>query len=188
MWRHWATSIPRTKIAESIKTTDGGKTWTKSLGIKVGDRAIGVCDIVMDPKNPKVLYAATYDKDRKPWMFRLGGPGSGIYKTVDAGATWTKLTAGSARRHDRPHRPRRRPSNPDVVYANIENANKPGMSDADREKELLRGQVERGDDRPGGIPKRRRRKDLEEGQPGKAARSAAIPATTTPRSAWTRTT
>jgi len=126
------------------KTTDGGKTWTKSLGIKVGDRAIGVCDVVMDPKNPKVLYAATYDKARRPWMFRLGGPGSGIYKTTDAGATWTKLTAGLpggmigrigldvAR------------LNPDVVYANIENANKPGMSDADREKELFSGKASAG--------------------------------------------
>ena len=48
----------------------------------------------MDPKNPLVLYAATYDKVRKPWTFAEGGPGSGLHKTVDAGKTWTKLTGG----------------------------------------------------------------------------------------------
>jgi photosystem II stability/assembly factor-like uncharacterized protein len=127
-----------------FKTTDGGKSWTKSLDVKVGDRAIGVCDVVMDPKNPKVLYAASYDKERKPWTFNLGGPGSGIYKTIDAGATWTKLTNGLpsgmigrigidvAR------------ANPDIVYANIENANKPGMSDEARLAELRAGKASAG--------------------------------------------
>ncbi len=127
-----------------FKTTDGGNTWTKSLDVKVGDRAIGVCDVVMDPKNPRVLYAASYDKERKPWTFNLGGPGSGIYKTVDAGATWTKLTSGLpggmlgrigidvAR------------TNPDIVYANIENANKPGVSDEARLAELRAGKSSAG--------------------------------------------
>ncbi|MFB3854534.1 MAG: WD40/YVTN/BNR-like repeat-containing protein [Vicinamibacterales bacterium] len=126
------------------KTTDGGKTWTKSLDVKVGDRAIGACDIVMDPKNPRVLYAATYDKERKPWTFNLAGPGSGIYKTTDAGKTWTKLTNGL-------------PSgmlgrigldvylrNPNILYANIENGNKPGMSDEERLKELREGKSSQG--------------------------------------------
>ena len=48
----------------------------------------------MDPVKPEVLYAATYDKERKPWTFNLGGMGSAIYKTIDAGKTWTKLTGG----------------------------------------------------------------------------------------------
>jgi len=126
------------------KTIDGGKTWTKSLDVKVGDRAIGACDVVMDPKNPKVLYAAAYDKERKPWTFNLGGPGSGIYKTVDAGATWTKLTNGL------PGGMLGRIgldvalNNPDIVYANIENANKPGMSDAERLAELRAGKASAG--------------------------------------------
>jgi photosystem II stability/assembly factor-like uncharacterized protein len=127
-----------------FKTTDGGQTWTKSLDVKVGDRAIGVCDVAMDPNNPKVLYAASYDKERKPWTFNLGGPGSAIYKTVDAGATWTKLAGGLptgilgrigldvAKR------------NSDVVYANIENANKPGMSDEARIAELRAGKASAG--------------------------------------------
>jgi photosystem II stability/assembly factor-like uncharacterized protein len=122
-----------------FKTVDGGKTWAKSLDVKIGDRAIGACDVVMDPRNSKVLYAASYDKERKPWTFNLGGPGSGIYKTIDAGATWTKLTNGL------PGGMLGRigidvaPLNPDVVYANIENANKPGMSDEERLKELRAG-------------------------------------------------
>ena len=77
-----------------FKTIDGGKTWTKSLDVKIGDRAIGASELVMDPVNPKILYAATYDKERKPWTFNLAGPGGGIYKTIDAGKTWTKLGGG----------------------------------------------------------------------------------------------
>jgi photosystem II stability/assembly factor-like uncharacterized protein len=127
-----------------FKTIDGGKTWTKSLDIKVGDRAIGVCDVVMDPRNPKVVYAATYDKERKPWTFNLGGPGSGIYKSIDAGATWTKLTnglpAGMLGRIGLDVAA----NNPDIVYANIENANKPGMSDEERLKELRAGKASAG--------------------------------------------
>jgi len=127
-----------------FKTVDGGKTWAKSLDVKIGDRAIGAADIVMDPANPKVLYAASYDKERKPWTFNLGGPGSGIYKTIDAGKTWTRLTTGLpggmlgrigldiSRK------------NPNILYANIENANKPGVSDADRERELREGKSSQG--------------------------------------------
>ena len=118
------------------KTIDGGKTWTKSLDIKIDGRAIGASELVMDPKNSKVLYAATYDKVRKPWTFNLGGAGSAIYKTTDAGKTWTKLEGGL------PTGAIGRigldvfQKNPNILYANIENANKPGMSAADRLKEL----------------------------------------------------
>ena len=127
-----------------FKTIDGGKSWVKSLDAKVGDRAIGACDLVMDPKNPKVLYAAAYDKVRKPWTFNLAGPGSGIYKTIDAGRTWTKLAGGL------PTGMLGRigldvyAKNPLIVYANIENGNKPGMSDADRLKELQEGRASAG--------------------------------------------
>ena len=77
-----------------FKTIDGGKTWTKSLDVKADGKTIGAADIVMDPVKPEMLYAATYDKERKPWTFNLAGPGSAIYKTIDAGKTWTKLTTG----------------------------------------------------------------------------------------------
>jgi photosystem II stability/assembly factor-like uncharacterized protein len=126
------------------KTIDGGKTWTKSLAVKADGRDVGACDLAMDPKNPKVLYAAAYDKERKPWTFNLAGPGSGIYKTVDAGKTWTKLTTGL------PGGMLGRiglavyPKDPNIVYANIENANKPGVSDQDRLKELREGKSSEG--------------------------------------------
>ena len=127
-----------------FKTIDGGKTWTKSLDVKIGDRAIGASELVMDPVNPKILYAATYDKERKPWTFNLAGPGGGIYKTIDAGKTWTKLggglPAGMLGRIGLDVYKK----NPNILYANIENGNKPGMSDADRLAELRAGKASAG--------------------------------------------
>jgi photosystem II stability/assembly factor-like uncharacterized protein len=126
------------------KTVDGGKTWTKSLDVKIDGRAIGASELVMDPLNSKVLYAAAYDKERKPWTFNLGGPGSAIYKTVDAGKTWTKLGGGL------PTGMLGRigidvfAKDSKILYANIENANKPNMSDADRLKELREGKASEG--------------------------------------------
>ena len=74
-----------------FKTTDGGRTWKKVLFV---DENTGANDIVIDPVNPQVLYAATYQRQRTAWGFNGGGVGSGIYKTTDGGGTWTKLTNG----------------------------------------------------------------------------------------------
>lgn len=74
-----------------FKTIDGGKTWNKVLYI---DPDTGVTDLAMDPMNPDTLYAATYQRRRTPFGFNGGGPGSGIYRTTDGGATWKKLTNG----------------------------------------------------------------------------------------------
>jgi photosystem II stability/assembly factor-like uncharacterized protein len=137
------------------KTTDGGKTWAKVLDIVVHGRNIGVVDAVIDPKNPEILYAATYDKARKPYTFNLGGPGSGIHKTTDGGKTWKKLIGGLpggmlGRIGIDVYK-----KNSSILYATIENANKKGMSDEEREKELLEdkssagmigGEVYRSDD------------------------------------------
>ncbi len=73
------------------KTTDGGKTWTKSLYISENT---GVTDIALDRNDPGTLYAAAYERRRTAWGFNGGGPEGGIYKTEDGGATWTKLTTG----------------------------------------------------------------------------------------------
>jgi photosystem II stability/assembly factor-like uncharacterized protein len=122
-----------------FKTIDGGKTWTKSLEVKADGRMVGAADLVMDPKNAKILYATAYDKERLPWTFNLAGPGSGIYKTADAGKTWNKLTGGL------PGGMLGRigvdvyAKNPLILYANVENGNKVGMSDADRLAELRAG-------------------------------------------------
>jgi photosystem II stability/assembly factor-like uncharacterized protein len=127
-----------------FKTIDGGKTWTKSLDIKADGKSIGAVDIVMDPKKPEVLYAATYDKERKPWTFNLAGPGSAIYKSIDAGKTWTKLTTGLPGGMIGRIGLDINLKNPLVLYVNIENANKPKMSDADRLKELREGKSSAG--------------------------------------------
>ncbi len=71
-----------------FKTTDGGKTWKKVL---YKDDKTGAIDLVMDPNNSRILYAALWQAHRTPWSLVSGGPGSGLYKTTDAGATWKKI-------------------------------------------------------------------------------------------------
>jgi photosystem II stability/assembly factor-like uncharacterized protein len=73
------------------KTTDGGKTWKAVLTISENT---GVSDIVYEPGNPDVLYATSYQRRRHVFTLINGGPESAIYKSTDAGATWTKLTTG----------------------------------------------------------------------------------------------
>ncbi len=72
-----------------FKTTDGGKTWNK---VEYIDENTGFTELVMDPKNPNVLWAASYQRRRTPFGFNGGGPGSGIWKTTNAGRTWARVT------------------------------------------------------------------------------------------------
>ncbi|MDP9111260.1 MAG: glycosyl hydrolase, partial [Candidatus Eremiobacteraeota bacterium] len=72
-----------------FKTTDGGTTWKKVLFV---DDKTGSSVVVMDPRNAKVLYAAMWQAQRTPWKLTSGGSGSGLYKTVDAGAHWAKIS------------------------------------------------------------------------------------------------
>jgi photosystem II stability/assembly factor-like uncharacterized protein len=74
-----------------FKTADGGKTWSKVLYI---DDRTGAIDLVMHPKDPQVLYATTWEHDRKAWGHTAYGKGCGLYKTTDAGKTWRRLTKG----------------------------------------------------------------------------------------------
>ena len=74
-----------------FRSTDGGKSWQKVLFV---NDATGPSDLVMDTNNPRILYAAIWDHQRKPWYLRSGGPASGIYKSVDRGETWQKIGAG----------------------------------------------------------------------------------------------
>lgn len=71
------------------KTTDGGKTWEKVLFV---NENCGAVDLTIDPQNPDILYAATWERERRAWDFNEGGQGSGIYKSVDGGETWTLMT------------------------------------------------------------------------------------------------
>src|SRR5262245_53942496 len=73
------------------KTTNGGETWEKVLYL---NDKVGIVDLVVNPKNPDVVYAAAYDKMRLPWQMVNGGPMSGIHKSTDGGRTWTKLAGG----------------------------------------------------------------------------------------------
>ena len=75
------------------KTTDGGKTWNKTLF--VNDNA-GAIDLVIDPSNPDILYAATWERERRAWNFVESGEGSGIYKSTDGGNNWALLTTGKS--------------------------------------------------------------------------------------------
>jgi hypothetical protein len=72
-----------------FKSTDGGRTWTKSL---YRNDKTGAVDLAMDPRQPDVLYAALWEVFRTPHSLSSGGPGSGLFKTTDAGATWTELS------------------------------------------------------------------------------------------------
>ena len=67
---------------------DGGATWENVLEI---DENTGVNEVHMDPRNPDVLYASTYQRRRHVWVLLNGGPGSGIHVTVDGGDTWTEI-------------------------------------------------------------------------------------------------
>lgn len=72
------------------KTTDGGKSWNKTLYI---DNNVGIADMVMDPSNPNKIIAAMWEFGRTPWGFNSGGKGSGIHISYDCGETWKKLTS-----------------------------------------------------------------------------------------------
>ena len=71
------------------KTTDGGATWRKLL---FRNDSTGISDLVLDPANPDVLYAAFWQAQRKPWQLVSGGAGGGIFKSTDGGENWTELT------------------------------------------------------------------------------------------------
>ena len=99
------------------KTTDGGKTWKKVLG---DDEWTGATNIVIDPRNPDLLYAATWQRHRNVAIYLGGGPGSGIHRSTDGGNTWEKLTNGLPKSNMGKIGLAISPQNPDVIYAAIE--------------------------------------------------------------------
>ena len=99
------------------KTTDGGKTWNKVLEISENT---GVNNVIMDPRNPDVLYATSEQRRRHTFTKIGGGPESGIWKSTDAGTTWNKLSSGLPGGDVGGIGIAISPVNPDVVYAIIE--------------------------------------------------------------------
>jgi photosystem II stability/assembly factor-like uncharacterized protein len=111
-----------------FKSTDGGLTWNNVLFV---DQDTGATELVQDPSNNKVLYAATYQRRRATWGFNGGGPGSAIWKSSDAGRTWAKLTNGI------PSGPLGRigldvyRANPNILYARIQHQSDSGTYRSD---------------------------------------------------------
>ena len=99
------------------KTTDGGANWKQVLG---NNEWTGVTDIMVDPRNPQIIYAATWDRHRTVAALMGGGPGSGIHRSDDGGNTWRKLTNGLPSSNMGKIGITISPQQPDVVYAAIE--------------------------------------------------------------------
>jgi len=100
------------------KTTDGGKTWELS---KFVSENAGFIDVAMDPRDPNVLYAASWERSRGPYFLKSGGPGSALWKTTDGGRSWKEIKGGGF-----PETPKGRMniqiahSDPKIVYVMVE--------------------------------------------------------------------
>ena len=105
------------------KTTDGGKTWEQVL--KISDNT-GVTDVQLDPRNPRIVIATAYQRRRHFFTLIDGGPESAIHRSTDGGKTWTKVITGLPSEELGRIGIAISPVNPDIVYANVEAANRKG--------------------------------------------------------------
>ena len=99
------------------KTTDGGESWEQVLSV---DENTGCSDLAIDPQDPQVLYAGMWQFRRYPDFFESGGPGSGLYRSLDGGDSWTELTAGLPQGEKGRIAVAVAPSRPSTVYAIVE--------------------------------------------------------------------
>ena len=99
------------------KTTDGGKNWKKVLG---GGEWTGVTEVIIDPRNPNRLYAATWQRHRTVAALMGGGPESGLHRSIDGGETWEKLKTGLPKSNIGKIGFAISPQNPDILYAALE--------------------------------------------------------------------
>ncbi len=99
------------------KTTDGGKTWNNILYI---NEKTGCAEVLINPQNPDIIYASTWEFRRKPYSFSSGGKGSAVYKSTDGGKTWNKLTKGLPETEFGRVALALAPSKPDNLFAIVE--------------------------------------------------------------------
>jgi photosystem II stability/assembly factor-like uncharacterized protein len=99
------------------KSIDGGESWKKVLG---DEEWVGVTDVVIDPSNSKLLYAATWQRHRNVAAYMGGGPGTGIYRSDDGGDSWKKSTKGLPKSNMGKIGLAISPQKPDIIYAAIE--------------------------------------------------------------------
>ena len=104
-------------------TEDGGKSWTNILEISENT---GVNEVVIDPRNPDVMYASSYQRRRHVWVLINGGPEGALYKSKDGGKTWNKLENGLPKGDIGRVGLAVSPADPDTVYAIVEAAGKDG--------------------------------------------------------------
>jgi photosystem II stability/assembly factor-like uncharacterized protein len=104
------------------KTTDGGKIWKNILSV---NNTTGASSLSMDMTNPRILYASMWQHQRYPWVMESGGENSGLFKSIDAGTTWTKMKLGLPKDFGKSGISVSR-ANPDRVFAVIEAAGKKG--------------------------------------------------------------
>ncbi|MBA4155157.1 hypothetical protein [Flavobacterium sp.] len=110
------------------KTTDGGKTWNKVFFV---DQKTGCADLVIDPKNPDIMYASFWEFRRTAWSFNSGGNNSALYKTTDGGKTWNKIHTGFPKGQLGRIAIATAPSKPEILYAVLE-------TEQDKDKGLYR--------------------------------------------------
>ncbi|HBW85273.1 MAG TPA: glycosyl hydrolase, partial [Crocinitomicaceae bacterium] len=99
------------------KTTDGGKTWERTLFVS---EETGIAEIAIDPENPMVLYASAHQRRRHEWTYIGGGPESTLYKSTDGGKTWREISAGLPKQDMGRVGIAVAPSDPNFVYAIVE--------------------------------------------------------------------
>jgi len=118
-----------------FKTTDAGDTGEQVLEI---DETTGACDIVIDPQDPDILHAAMYTRERKKWAYEAGGPKGGIFRSTDAGRTWSKITDGLPERSARiglsVHR-----ADPNIMYAVIDSPQGGQVGDWSNDRQRVGG-------------------------------------------------